>query len=69
MSKVVPIFTGKDPDWILDQARGEFEGVLVIGIDFCGELDLRASTNLNRAQLNFYIDQAKAMILSLKEDE
>ena len=42
-SNVIKFYTSANPDDVLDQAKGEFEDVLIIGWAKDGTLDARAS--------------------------
>lgn len=53
-----------DPDAVLEQAKGEFGSVVLIGWDKDGILDVRASTNLERKDILWLIEAFKARLLS-----
>ena len=63
MAEITKIHGGRDPDHVLDCAKGEYQSVVVIGFDHEGELDARASTNLTCAQINWIIDTFKLQLL------
>ena len=65
-------FIGKaaeNPDNVLEQAKGEYENVVIIGYDSEGRIDARASTNLNRMQILWMIEAFKSNTLMGRSDE
>jgi hypothetical protein len=44
-----------DPDVVLEEARGDFESLCVIGWDKSGQLDARATLNLGHAELYWLV--------------
>jgi len=59
----------EDPDNVLRQAVGELESVVVIGYDKDGEVSIAASTNIDRANINWLLDYAKRACLDLEKEE
>lgn len=55
--------TGTDPDALLEMAKGEFKGVFVMGINNAGNLEGRATVNISRAELMFYMEEIKLLLL------
>ena len=47
MSEVVKLFPAKDPDVVLEEAKGCFSSVAVVGWDKDGELDVRVDLNMS----------------------
>lgn len=71
-AKVV-LFTGKTtlplpPDQVLDQAKGQFTEVVVVGLHEDSELDVRAS-GANLPGILWLLELAKAEILKLGGDD
>jgi len=54
----------KNPDAVLEQAAGAYESVLILGYDKNGVLEVRSSTNLDHAGLNWLIDTFKRKMLN-----
>lgn len=48
-----------NPNNVLEQAKGEYESLVIIGYDNNGVLDCRASTNLNRMEILWLIEKFK----------
>lgn len=44
-----------DPDVVLEEAKGAFESVVLVGWDKEGRLDARATLNLSSAEINWLI--------------
>ena len=53
-----------EPDTVLDEAKGAYESVVVIGFDHHGDLDVRASLNISAATILFMIEKFKLDLLS-----
>jgi hypothetical protein len=65
MGKVVGIKgPAQDPDTVLEEAKGEFSSVLVIGWDNDEMLDVRASLDLNQQQCLWLIEKFKQGMLN-----
>lgn len=67
MSNIVdfkPKDAAKNPDHVLEQAKGVYTQVLVLGWDQAGELDARASMNMSAGEVNWLIDQFKQALIS-----
>jgi len=60
---VVPFFTAYRPDDVLEQAKGEFQNLVIIGWNHDGELDVRASTNTSREETLWLIETFKRDLL------
>lgn len=70
--KVVKLYTRKtasDPDAVLDMAKGAFKNVCIFGLNSDGSLEARATTGLTRAEIVFYLEELKLMLLSAPVDE
>jgi hypothetical protein len=64
MGKVVGIKgPAQDPDAVLENAKGEFESVMVIGWDKDEMLDVRAILDLNQQQCLWLIEKFKFNML------
>ena len=50
MAKVINLRPALDPDEVLKNAQGEYESVLIIGYDHEGQLDARASLNIDHKE-------------------
>ena len=67
MTNVVEFYPGnaaKNPDNVLKQAVGEYDSLTIIGYDKNGDMDVRASTNLNQGQLLWAIERFKHNLLA-----
>ncbi|MOA62277.1 hypothetical protein D3C78_1876430 [compost metagenome] len=62
--KFYPKDAAKEPDAVLEQAIGQYESVFMIGYDKDGHLDVRASTNINHADILFLIESFKYKMLN-----
>ena len=63
-NKVVHLFAAREPDAVLDAAKGVFESVMIIGYKPDGELEFRSTLNLDEKALNWMIDQFKASLIA-----
>ena len=64
MTNVVNILgAAQDPDVVLDEAKGEYESVLVMGWSSEGSLDVRASLNLTNKDCLWLVEQFKHNLL------
>jgi len=63
-SNVTPIRAALSPDNVLEQAKGQYESVLVLGYDHTGELDARASLNLKTTDIVFIVEMFKLLLLN-----
>lgn len=57
MNNVVEFKTAHNPDHVLQQAVGDYETVLIIGWDHNGGLDARASTNVDKRECLWLVQQ------------
>ena len=62
--KIFPKDAAKDPDAVLEQAIGQYDNVVIIGLDKEGMLDPRASLGLNSANILWLIEVFKAKLLA-----
>ncbi len=63
--KVVNIHgAAQNPDHVLNEAKGEYESVLIIGYDKEGYMDIRASTNLTAKDISWLIDTFKHKLIN-----
>jgi len=63
MSKISHIKPALNPDNVLEQAGGQYESVLVIGWGKDGELDARASLNLEHEDCLWLVEKFKRKML------
>lgn len=54
----------RNPDVVLEKAKGQYESVVVIGYDNEGILDVRASTNQDAKSILFMMEQFKNKLLN-----
>ena len=64
MDNVVEIHKAKNPDKVLEQAKGQLESVFIMGWDKEGYLDFRASTNINKKDILWMIELFKHKLLN-----
>ena len=69
MNRVTDLYPSNNPDYVLEQALGEYESVLLLGYDEEGNLSMRSSTNLNRGDLLWIVEIFKRDILLNIEPE
>jgi hypothetical protein len=62
--KFTPKDAAKDPDHVLERAKGVYDSVFIIGYDKDGNIDQRASTNLKPSEVNYLIDIFKHKLLN-----
>lgn len=62
--KLTDIEPARLPDNVLEEAKGAYECVCVMGWDHAGDFDARASLNLNAAQIVFMIELFKLRLLN-----
>lgn len=62
--KFYPKGAASNPDNVLEQAMDNYESVIVIGWNNKHELDLRASTNLTHAEVNWLLGMVQHKLLS-----
>lgn len=63
--KFYPSDAAKCPDNVLEQAAGEFPGgVLILGFDESGDIEARASTNINVGDILLMIERFKADLVA-----
>lgn len=58
----------KNPDNVLEQAKGQYECLFIVGYNQEGELDARSSTNLSRERILWLIEQFKNDLLFRMEN-
>ena len=66
MGMVIDFIPGaaRYPDAVLEQAKGQYDAVMVLGYDYAGKLNVRATLNLNHAEILFLIETFKLKLLS-----
>jgi hypothetical protein len=62
--KFYPKDAADNPDNVLEQAIGKYESLLILGFDMDGDLDARASTNLNTGEILILIEKFKAKLIN-----
>lgn len=62
--KFYPKNAADNPDNVLELAVGEYESLLILGFDYDGELDARASTNINTGEILILIEKFKAKLIN-----
>jgi hypothetical protein len=63
MSNVIKLRPALEPDEVLERAKGDFESVIVLGYDHNGDLDVRASLNIDHANVLWIIETFKLRLL------
>lgn len=67
MSEVIKFYgkdAAKDPNAVLEQARGEFQNVLILGWNQEGYLEARSDTNMNLKDILFMVELFKAKLMT-----
>lgn len=54
----------KNPDNVLEQAKGEYAQVFMVGYDNDGIMDARASTNMSQSDLLWLIETFKQKMIN-----
>lgn len=62
--KFYPANAAKNPDNVLEQAIGVYEGCIILGWDKHGHLHARSSTNLTKETINIIIDLFKFRLMA-----
>jgi hypothetical protein len=71
MSKVVNLFqknAADDPDHVLEQAKGQFKQVVVLGLDFDDRFNAMSDNVMTIAECNWLADMLKKRLLE-SDDE
>ena len=68
VTKMYPKNAADNPDFVLEQAVGEYSAVMLLGYDKQKKLELRTSTNMNRKEMLWIMERVKAIIISLGEE-
>lgn len=68
VTKMYPKNAADNPDYVLEQAVGEYSAVMILGYDKQKKLELRTSTNMNRKEMLWIMERVKAIIISLGEE-
>jgi hypothetical protein len=64
VTKLYPKDAAKSPDAVLEQAVGNFDSVVVLGLNKEGRLDVRADLGLTDVEINWLLDKAKAFLVN-----
>jgi len=67
--KFYPADAAKNPDNVLEQAIGVYEGCIILGWDKQGYLAVRSSTNLTKEMINLILDLFKFRMLAGAYDD
>lgn len=59
-----PIDAAKDPDVVLEKAKGSYKSVLILGWDKEGYLDPRASLNLTGREMLWLVEVFKTKLVA-----
>lgn len=62
--KFYPKDAAENPDNVLEQAIGAYESLLILGFDHEGNLDPRASTNIDIGEILIMIEKFKVKLLN-----
>lgn len=62
--KFYPADAAKNPDYVLEQAIGQYKEVVIIGLDHDDMVDARASTNFKISDILLCMEQFKHNVLS-----
>lgn len=66
MGDVVKMYSStaaSNPDNVLEQAVGNYQSVLVLGWDAKGNLDVRASTNIDHKEILWLLEVFKSKLV------
>ena len=72
MSNVVDFFpnnAAENPDNVLEQAKGQYQDVFILGYDADGDIDARSSLGFSKAEILFLIESFKHRLMSGEYDE
>jgi len=64
--KVVKLHTaksGKDPDAMLEMAKGDFKKLCILGVNTDGRVEARATNSMGLAELVYLIEHLKQILL------
>jgi len=64
VKKFYPKNAANNPDNVIEQAIGVYTEVIILGYDKEGNLDIRASTNIDKANILWIIDKFKHKLLN-----
>lgn len=63
MGEVINLNAAQDPDVVLEEAKGEYEDVFIIGYDKEGYLDIRANIGFKKQDVLFAVEQFKMKLV------
>lgn len=69
VEKIYPVHALRNPDKLLELCKGDFESLCVIGVNKSGALTARATDTMTVAELIFYMEQVKAILLDGRDDD
>lgn len=64
MTNVIELNPAKNPDVVLEHAKGKYRDCLIIGWDTEDYLDVRATLGLNKSDMLFLIENFRHKLLS-----
>jgi len=64
MGEVIKLNAALDPDVVLEEAKGQYQNVFIIGYDHDGLLDIRASLDFDCKSVVFAFEQFKLKLLN-----
>jgi len=64
VKKFYPKNAANNPDNVIEQAIGVYTEVIILGYDKEGNLDIRASTNIDKANILWIIDKFRHKLLN-----
>lgn len=64
MGEVIDLSPAKNPDVVLEKAKGAFDACMIIGWDKEGALDVRATTDLDKADILLMLEYVKFNLLA-----
>ncbi|WP_341232389.1 hypothetical protein [uncultured Methylophaga sp.] len=64
MGEVIKLNAALDPDVVLEEAKGQYQNVFIIGYDHDGLLDIRASLDFDCKSVVFAFEQFKFNLMN-----
>jgi len=64
VNNVELLYPADNPDIVLDEAKGEYESVFLMGWREGGELDVRASTNITKKDILWMLEDFKSRLMA-----
>lgn len=63
VKKIYPVHAHNNPDTLLELSVGDFESVCILGVKADGHLTARATDNMTIAELVYYLERIKLLLL------